>query len=207
MLHGQVYLVRGAITVATLTTVATFTSSWIGFLLAIIILKLKILTHESESKLVKTNEKKNTKSYAKGILWSKVGKWFLKGLELVYNYKYANVSLNNCFQWKDFFLMIILAVLSENTMQYPKTLVLCLLYIHTFPIASFWFFSMDWFRFQKPLAIGPFRIQRYQEYAKPWAPVLCITTNLVHSTLQYLFLHDTHLLGRSSCSPVDVVQS
>ena len=33
--------------------------------------------------------------------------------------------------------MIILAVLSENTVQCPKTLLLCLLYIYTFPIASF----------------------------------------------------------------------
>ena len=36
--------------------------------------------------------------------------------------------------------MIILAVLSEITVQCPKTLFLCLLYIYTFPIASFRFF-------------------------------------------------------------------
>ena len=36
--------------------------------------------------------------------------------------------------------MVISAVLSENTVQCPKTLFLCLLYIYTFPIASFWFF-------------------------------------------------------------------
>ena len=36
--------------------------------------------------------------------------------------------------------MNILAVLSENTVQYPKTLFWCLLYIYTFPIASFRFF-------------------------------------------------------------------
>ena len=36
--------------------------------------------------------------------------------------------------------MIILAVLSENIVQCPKTLFLCLLYIYTFPIASFKFF-------------------------------------------------------------------
>ena len=36
--------------------------------------------------------------------------------------------------------MIILDVLSENTVQCPKTLFLCLLYIYTFPIASFRFF-------------------------------------------------------------------
>ena len=36
--------------------------------------------------------------------------------------------------------MIILAVLSENVVQCPKTLFLCLLYIYTFPIASFYFF-------------------------------------------------------------------
>ena len=33
--------------------------------------------------------------------------------------------------------MIILAFLSKNTVQRPKTLFLCLLYIQTFPIASF----------------------------------------------------------------------
>ena len=36
--------------------------------------------------------------------------------------------------------MIILAVLSENIVQCPKTLFLCLVYIYTFPIASFKFF-------------------------------------------------------------------
>ena len=35
--------------------------------------------------------------------------------------------------------MNILAVLSKNTAQCPKTLFICLLYIYTFPIASFWF--------------------------------------------------------------------
>ena len=34
--------------------------------------------------------------------------------------------------------MIILAFLSENTVQCPQTLFLCLLYIYTFLIASFW---------------------------------------------------------------------
>ena len=36
--------------------------------------------------------------------------------------------------------MIILAVLSENIVQCPKTYLLCLLYIYTFPIAYFRFF-------------------------------------------------------------------
>ena len=38
---------------------------------------------------------------------------------------------------KIFFHMIILAVLIKNTVQCPKTLLLCLLYIYTFPFASF----------------------------------------------------------------------
>ena len=36
--------------------------------------------------------------------------------------------------------MIILSVLSDNTVQCPKTVFVCLLYIYTFPIASFCFF-------------------------------------------------------------------
>ena len=36
--------------------------------------------------------------------------------------------------------MIFVAVLSDNTVQCPKTYFLCLLYIYTFPIASFLLF-------------------------------------------------------------------
>ena len=39
---------------------------------------------------------------------------------------------------KRFFQMIIFAILSENTVQCPKTYFLCLIYIYTFPIARFY---------------------------------------------------------------------
>ena len=59
---------------------------------------------------------------------------YLKIFFFVFNIQPGQISV------KRFFQMNILAVLSENTVQCHKTLFLCLLYIYTFPIASFKFF-------------------------------------------------------------------
>ena len=66
---------------------------------------------------------------------------------------------------KIFFQVIIFTVLSENTVHCPKTLFLCIFISTLFQLQVFDFFSsMDWFRFQKPLAIGTFWIPRYQDF-------------------------------------------
>ena len=54
--------------------------------------------------------------------------------------------------------MIIIAVLSENTVQCPKTLVLCLSYIYAFSIAYFSFF-VKWIDLGSK---NPLRLALYQ---------------------------------------------
>ena len=60
--------------------------------------------------------------------------------------------------WTNFsekiFQMIILAVLSEQTGQCPKTQFLCLLYVYTFPIASFLFVQWTDLGFKNPLQLA-----------------------------------------------------
>ena len=47
------------------------------------------------------------------------------------------ILCKKCFSW---WLGQILGALSENSVQCPNTVFKCLIYIYTFPIASFWFF-------------------------------------------------------------------
>ena len=55
-----------------------------------------------------------------------------------------------------FFQMFILAVLRENTVQCPKTEFLCLVYIYTFQIASFFkfFFQLTYLGSKNPLQLA-----------------------------------------------------
>ena len=96
-------------------------------------------------------------------------------LKLAWTSRSQNLFENNLFVFyikpgqisvKRFFQKIILAVLSENTVQCPKTFffILFVIYLHFSNCKFLIFCSMDWFRFQKPIAIGPFRIPRYQDF-------------------------------------------
>ena len=69
--------------------------------------------------------------------------------------------------WKKTFLPFsndFLSCLSENTVQCPKMYFYVFLNIHSSNCMFLPFCSIDWFRFQKPLAIGPIRIPRYQDF-------------------------------------------
>ena len=66
---------------------------------------------------------------------------------------------------KRFFKMIFLAVLSEHTVQCPKTyFFMSFIYLNISNCKFLSFCSMDLFRFQKPLAISPLRIPRCQDF-------------------------------------------
>ena len=93
--------------------------------------------------------------------------------------------------------MFILAVLSENTVECPKTLFLCLLYIYTFPIESFWLI-VKWIDLgsKKPLKLA------YSEYqdtkifgTKVWGGSLDF--NLMIDKYKY------HVLAQT-CHPVSL---
>ena len=97
-----------------------------------------------------------------------------------------------------FFQMIILAVLSENTVHCPKTQFLCLLYIYTFPIASFTFF-VQWtdLGFKNPLPI-PDLVEKTEKSTKSKSLIYASLTRLIGQTCKTLnnleFLFDNFFL-------------
>ena len=68
------------------------------------------------------------------LAWTSRSQYLFENYFFVFYIQSGQISL------KSFIQMIILAFLSENTVQCPKTLLLCLLFIYTFAIVSLWFF-------------------------------------------------------------------
>ena len=92
------------------------------------------------------------------LAWTSRSQYLFENNFFVFYIQLGQISV------KRFFQMNNLAVLSEHTVQCPKTFFYILIYLH-FSNFKFWIFcSMDWFRFQKPFAIDPFWIPRYQYF-------------------------------------------
>ena len=68
------------------------------------------------------------------LAWTSRSQYLFENRFLVFHVQPGQISVKRLFQ------MNILAFLSENTVQCPKTLLLCPLFIYTFAIASLWFF-------------------------------------------------------------------
>ena len=80
----------------------------------------------------------------------KLSAFYIHPGPILVNFFFSNDFLS-CFEWKH-------CAVSQNV------IFMSFIYLHFSNFKFLTFCSIDWFRFQKPFAIGPFRIPRCQDF-------------------------------------------
>ena len=85
------------------------------------------------------------------FIWrKKLSAFYIHPGQILVNFFFSNYFFS-CFEWK-------YCAVSQNV------IFMSFIYLHFSNFKFLTFCSIDWFRFQKPFAIGPFRIPRCQDF-------------------------------------------
>ena len=97
------------------------------------------------------------------LAWTCRSQYLFENNCLVFYVQLGQISVNRFFKW--LFYLFWVKILYSVPKHYLYDCYISTLFI----LQVFNFCSIEWFRFQKPLAIGPFLIQRYQDF---WDKIL-----------------------------------